>query len=903
MNIGEFWRRIMHVVRRNRVADELAEEMRLHLDLRAAALRKAGLGDANAAAAARRSFGNRTSLLIASRDAWDLVSIEAVVGDACHVLRSLRRSPLFTVSVALTLALGIGANTALFSILDRFFFQAPGGVNDGGQTRRVVLHAATGPRAGREAATAFNYPEYRDLAAALAPDLRTTAYSTDPAVRLGTDRHGSSGVVSYIIGDFFGVLGVRPATGRVLQGDECSTRVLSPVAVISYAFWRNNFALSPDAVGRQIEIGSHRYTVVGVASREFRGVDLSAVDVWVPRNTLGSWDDWTPDRVETGMMVNLQILVRSPPSAGAIAAGENAASLAFRRGGWTADSTAMATFESLRTAVNVGAQGAEANMSIRLAGVAWLILLITCANVANLLLVRTMQRQREIATRIALGVSRSRLMLQSMIESVILAVIGGVAALICAAWLTPVLSRALLPQAQWRPDGVHLTTIAFAALLIVVTGLATGVAPALQAGRLDLYRALHGNPGGPPSYRAGIRPVLLAVQVSLSVVLLAACALVVRSLQDVEAIDTGYEAERLAYAEVLPDMSFSKRDAAAYRAVGAMLPLAAQRIAGLPDVEGAALTDRIPLRGFSIMPVFLPDRDSIPKLNRNPPMAHVVSGDFFRVAGMRILEGRPLRGADGTGSAPVVVVNSSMARTFWPGQRAVGKCIVVATRDSACRTVVGVASDAHYFGVFEQPAMQFYMTFAQADTASQPGNIYPGAILIRGRPGRLASAVAEVRAVFDPMSEGLGASRVQSMDDELAPIQHPWQLAAELLTGAALLGLLVAAVGIYGTVAYSVALRRHEIGVRLALGAQRSAILGRVLVSGLSAVGFGVIAGLSLVLALGRLFAALLYGMSARDPMTLAAVPIAILVVAVAACAVPAWRASRIDPVTLLRSE
>ena len=401
--------------------------------------------------------------------------------------------------------------------------------------------------------------------------------------------------------------------------------------MLSFDFWRSHFASAPDIVGRQIEVGSHRYTVVGVAAEAFAGIDLNTVDVWVPRNTLGSWDDWSPDRVENGMMVNLQILMRAPMSAGADAEGESVAAAALRHGQWVADSTATVTFESLRTEVNAGSQAAEARMSVRLAGVALLILLIACANVANLLLVRTMQRQREIATRIALGVSRARLMSQALTESAILAAIGGGRRAHLLRMADANLSRALLPQVQWKTVGLDPATFTYAALLVILTGLATGIVPALHAGRADLYRSLHGNPGGSASYRAGVRPVLLAAQVSLSVVLLAAAVLLVRSFRNVEAIDTGYDAGRLAYAEVHPDMSFSKHDIEAYRAIGAMPPDVAERIARVPGVEGTALAQRSPLQGFSFLPVFLPDRDSTPTLNRNPPLTHVVSPGFFAV--------------------------------------------------------------------------------------------------------------------------------------------------------------------------------------------------------------------------------------------------------------------------------
>ena len=251
----------------------------------------------------------------------------------------------------------------------------------------------------------------------------------------------------------------------------------------------------------------------------------------------------------------------------------------------------------------------------------------------------------------------------------------------------------------------------------------------------------------------------------------------------------------------------------------------------------------------------------------------------------------------------LVVVNALMAGTFWPGERAVGKCIIVGKRDDACRTVVGVVADAHYFGIFERPAMQYYMTFAQADTAGQRGGIYPGAILIRIRPGHLASATAGAREVFNSMTESLGTPKVETMADLLAPIQHPWRLAADLFGGAALLGLLVAAIGIYGTVAYTVSLQRHEIGVRIALGAQHAEIMRRVVESGLRVVGIGVAVGLVLVLALGKAIASMLYGTSWHDAATLIVVPVVLVAVGVAACAIPAWRSGRVDPVMLLRSE
>jgi predicted permease len=819
--------------------------------------------------------------------------------DGRFAVRSLSRTPIFSISVALTLALGIGANTALFSIVERFFLEGPGGVDAPHQVRRVVLHFLDPRHAQRTTATIFNFPEYRSLAGSLPIGFRTAAYFVDNDAPLGGERHAGSGVVSYVIDDYFGVLGVHPVIGRMFRDDEYGTRAVSPVAVISTRYWRSHFGLSPQIIGKQIDVGSHQITVVGVAPEAFNGVDLDAVDVWLPRNTLGSWENWSPKSVESPMQVSLHALVRIPPTAGANTQGEVSATAVLRNIGMLRDSTATATFESLRTAVDLGAQGKEAQMSVRLADVALLILIIACANVANLLLVRTMQRNQEIATRVALGAGRSRLIAQALTESVLLAGVGGAAALVCAEWFAPLLSHALLPNVRWESGHLGVSAFLFASLLVVVTGVVTGIAPAIHASQSDLARALRGNPGGPASFRAGARSTMLAAQVAFAVVLLASAVLVVQSLRNVEAIDTGYEASRLSYAEVIPDMTFSSHDAEMYRTIGAMLPEIAQRIARVPGVEATALAESGPLQLHSMYPVFLPNLDSTPTLNRLPPLARIVSPEFFNVAGLRLLEGRPLLNTDREGSAPVVVVSRIMAQTLWPGERALDKCVIVWERQSPCRRVVGVVSDTHYRSIFELPAMQLYLPFAQADSASRN----PGAILIRSRTGDLTHAATGALQVVSEMTGTMGSPRVRTIAQMLDPVMHPWRLAADLFGAAALLALLVAAIGIYGTVAYTVSQQRHEMGVRLALGAPRVGILRLVVIAGLRVVGIGLGLGLLMVLALGRVLSSMLYGTTSHDPLILGIVAMLIGATATLACLVPAWQAARVDPATLLRNE
>lgn len=889
--------RLRALFKRDEVERELDEELRDHVERQTSANVAAGMSASEARTAALRAVGGIERRKEEVRATRGVEVIEHLAQDVAYALRGLRRAPGFTIAVVLTLALGVGANTVVYTILNRFFLRTPGGVRDANEIHRIVLHYVDQRRA-QQTVTNFNYPEFRGFADAMPPGFRSAAYFTNHSDRLGVDRYGSSGVVTYVIGDFFGLLGVEPVAGRRFRDEETSTRALSAVAIISYRLWQSRFGSTPDVVGRTIEVGAHLYTVIGVAPEPFSGVDLDAVDVWVPRNSLGSWDDWSPDRVETPRMTNLHVLVRGPSTRGARAKGESEATSWLRSSGMVPDSTATATFASLRTAVDVGFQGTEALMSVRLAEISLLILIIACANVANLLLVRTMQRNREIATRLALGASRNRVVAQILTESLLLAALGGAAALACAVWLSPVLSHAILPTVHWQSTGVSPGTFLLAMLLVVLTGALTGIVPAMHASRSDVQQSLRGDPGSGVSRRTGVRSAMLAMQVTLAFVLLAAATLLVRSALNVEAINTGYETGRLAYAEVLPGMTYSKHDAEASRSIGLRLPAVAVQLARVPGVESVALSLRAPLHGFAVYPVFLPGRDSMPTLNRNPPLTQVVSPEFFGVTGLHVVDGRTLQADDRAGSAPVVVVNQTMARTMWPRQRALGNCIIVSTRDAPCRTVVGVVSDAHYYGIFDAPAMQFYMPFGQADTS-----LYPGVILIRSQMGRLVSTTVAVRDAFTAMTQSWGTPTVRTMDDALAPILHPWRLAAEVFAGTALLALIVAGVGIYGTVAYTVSQQRHEMGVRLALGARRSGILRLVVGGGLRVVGIGLVVGAILVLVLGRLVTSMLYGTTAHDPVMFLVVATSMLAVAVAACAIPAWRAAHLDPVALLRSE
>jgi predicted permease len=822
--------------------------------------------------------------------------LRGIAYDCTFVLRSLRRSPVFAITVILTLALGIGANAAVFSVVDRLFLSVPSGVIKPANVWRLAVDARqTSASNVATLATIWNYPSYRALVDAMPAGTRSAAYHTWANKPIGDARSGRAAVVTYVVDDYFGVLGVAPVRGRFFQDLEPTTRALAPFAVISWRMWKSDYASANDVLERTLLVGGRPYRIIGVAPEAFHGVDLEQVDVWVPRSTMISWEDWSPAGVESSRMTDLQIVSRLPSGVMPSAA-EALGTQVVRDQGIRADSAAQLHLRPLERAAIVGTDAAGADVSGRLAIAALVILLVACTNVANLLIARAVERRREIGTRLALGASRARLISQLFMEAFALAAAGGIAAAICATWLAQALGRTLLPSVRWDVPVLGFRLIAFIAFTVVIASMAAGIVPALQASQPDLTHALGGGAG--PRDRSRWRAALLLAQVSLSTILLVVGGLFVRTLGNVEAIDLGFSADGLVAADVVPNMSFSHKDMETFRQIGAVLPAAAARIAKLPGVERVALADRGLMAGFDAYRIFVPGRDSIPRSNSMPPLTHIVSPEYFATTGQRILDGRPITADDRRGAELITVVDASMAHAFWPGQRAVGQCVIIATHDAPCRTVVGVVADAHYLRIMERGAMQLYVPLAQADSTASAETI-----LIRTKQGYGSSVVMEARSIIGPMVDQWGAAQLRTADEILAPELRPWRVVAVLYSGAAILALIVAAVGIYGTIAYSVTQQTREFGIRIALGAHRSDILALVLGGGMRLVGIGVAAGVIISAFLGKLIASMLYGTSTHDPIVLVSVASSILVVAAIASLTPALRATRVDPAESLRAE
>ena len=867
-----------------------------------------------ARSAVRREFGDveavRSGLVIIDRrivrrrdfrDRWD-----RAVQDFGSVVRSLRRAPGFLTMVSITLALGIGVNVAIFSLLDRLFFSPPPGIAHAGNVRRIyrINPPAEGLRmrraglqvpVGPTAQSFFDYPQIEELQTARPPGVVVAGYSWDTfIVGRGADAVTVSG--TYVLGDYFGVLGVRPQLGRLFAAGETQIDAFDQVAIISEHLWNAQFSSRPDVVGQPINLNGHRYTIVGVVAGSFHGTDNDASDVWLPMGT-ERWENdgdpmwYRPKGGGRTFIIRLIAQVSTPREAIAL---EQAATGAFRTDAFRPDSLASARLGALIEPSLPDGDDKNVTIATRLGGMSMILLLIACANVANLLLARGMRRRREIAIRLALGMSRRRLIGLLLSESVTVATIGSVIALGVALWAGVALRHVLLPTVNWADAPINGHVLLFAVLLAACTGIGAGIAPALQVSRPDLTTSLKASARDGTYRRSRLRTALVVVQSALSVVLLAGAGVFLRSLHSVETEDIGYSADRIVYGSIQLDPELKPLATE----VPARLAEVADRLRQLPGVEGVALVANAPMRGISFTKVTLPGADSLPHVGTSGPFSSHVSPDFFSVVGMRILRGRSFTAADQSQDARSVIVNQTMARLIWPGQDALGQCVVLNDRRGTCTEVVGIVTDAHYGGIIETAAMQFYLPLPQAQ-----GHPVAHVIALRTTPG-LAGVVAERAKREMRIALGsLGQPVVRRMTENLAAELRPWRTGATLFSIAGLLALLVAAVGIYSTISCTFSQRTHEIGVRIALGAGAASVLRLVVFAGVRVVVSGIVVGTALAWAAGTLVQSMLYKTSAHDITVLAAASATLLVVAIAACLVPAWRALRVDPASALRAE
>ncbi len=867
-------------------ARELDEEMRLHLELDALQLQDLER--------ARRHFGNRTYYAEETRLMTWLGTLDIVRQDLGYAWRSVRRAPGFTALAIITLALGIGVNAATFAVLDELYLRPPGGVDDPASVRRIwVQHFNTGDGVPFTAQS-LHMPMYRVIARAADDSARVAVFTTDYSLRLGPTRAAPRVRGVYASANYFDVLGVRAAMGRFYSAEEDRFGDAAPVAVVSADFWRTQLGGDSAAVGRPIAIGRNDYTVIGVLDHAFTGLDLRPADVWIPLSTWPGGGSWW----ESPNAYRFRAIQRL--ASGAVARDfEHRATLSVRAlnremFAQRPDTQMTVSTGSINEARGPGSAGQELVIATRLGGVAIIVLIIALANVTNLLLSRAVRRRREIAVRLALGISRWRLVRLLTMETVLLASIAAFAAAVAGGWGGMLLRSLLMPNLDSAGFAPHWRVMLFTAAVALFAGLVAGIVPALQASNPRLTTALKAGAREGVHHRSRLRRGLVVAQAALSVVLLVGAALFVRSLQNVQNLDIGFDADRLLFGEVAFDEGMALPPAT----IGATMRGIASRLETHPGVEAVARASMQPMRGISFVTWFS-GADSSGSVVQPAPTMQAVSRRFFETAGITILRGTGFTGADADGVHAEVIVNDAMARQLWTEREVLGQCVRFVSRERPCYTVVGVVENVRRDRVIEEaPQPQYYLPLGNLPTGSWSGST----IIVRASPEAAEAVSIELRSALAAAFPA-GYPSVTPMTENLAPEYRPWRLGATLFTAFGSLALVVAVVGIYSTVSYGVSQRTHEFGVRIALGARVRDVLRLVLGEGVRTVAIGILVGIVLALAAARLISALLYGVQPSDPAVLLVVAATLLLFAVLAALLPAWRAARVDPVKALREE
>jgi len=891
-------RRLRSLFRRAELEREMDEELRHHLELERAELSRDGLSEEEARRQALVSFGGVSRTKEEAREARGLPWLEDLVQDVRYALRGLARTPGFTAAVVVTLALAIGANATMFGIVDRLLLRGPEHVRDPGRVRRVYSNNVHPVRGSRELADHLGYVNYQELRDGAGTFLQVAAFRYGEFAS-GQGSHARMLRAWQVTWDFFPLLGVEPAVGRFFLADEDRPPSGQRVLVLDHGFWRRQFGGDPGVIGRQIDVAGNAYTVVGVAPGGFTGVDLRPVDVWLPMNAQGQ----PPGFYTLRRTQQLRMVARLRPGASFAQAGA-AATLVYR--------SAMADvlpFDSARIELLplfrdwYGRELVETSVARWLAAVAAVVLLIACANIANLLLARSARRRSEIAVRLALGVARARLLRLLLVESVLLALAGGAAALAVAYWGGLLLRAVLLPNVAFNGLPIDWRVLAFTASAALGTGVLFGLTPALQASRMEASDWLKSGSlrGGASS--SGFRTALVLAQSALAFPLLVGAALFVQSLRAARAQDLGLEAHRVVAASITwPSLAAADSSDAALEIARreGVLDEAIGRLRRQPWVERASFANAAPFLAccYNISP-HAPGQDTIPRRPGWNPYLASVGPDYFATVGMALVRGRPFLEADGAGSERVTIVSRGFAQALWPAEDALGQCLVIV--DSLpCARVVGVVGDAHQFRASGPAWIHVYVPIGQG-----PGTVSGRTLLVRPRGPHPERAVESVRRTLWDLQSDLPFLNVRTLDqgNEMVGEMRPWRLGASLFTLFGLLALVVTVVGLYSVIAYVVEQRNREFAVRIALGARARDVFAQTLRRGLAPAVLGLPAGVAVALLAGRFVEPLLFETSARDVRILGLVALVLLLVSAVASLIPAVRAMRVDPVVALQAE
>ena len=813
--------------------------------------------------------------------------------DIKYAVRTLIKNPGFTLVAVITLGLGIGANAAIFSLINALLLRPPAHVRQ--PERLVALYTSdfSGPRFGTS-----SYADFIDFRTQAEDVIADVALQTARPMSLSTGSENTRAFGQIVTGNYFQMLGTTPLLGRGFLPEEDVTPGAKAVVVISHDLWQRAYAGDPDVVGRTLRLNGTTFSIVGVAPAGFSGMLRGvATDIWVPimmNREVGGGPETFTNRGDRGWFVT----ARLEPGATAELARSRFAVIARQLHeaypeSWTdmnENGRVVTVVPERETRILPQVRTpAIAGMGLLMA-VVGLVLLICCANVANLLLARASARHREIAIRVALGASRRRLLRQLLTESALLAGAGAAFGMLVATWTTD-LAMAFKPplpvtiQIDLSPDA---RVLSFVLVVAVVTGIIFGLIPALRASRPDLIPALKAETVKTElaGRRFGLRNVLVVTQVTVSFVLLIVAGLFLRSLRNATTMDTGFDHQNLALASA--DLSLHSYTEARGRAFYSDLE---ERVRALPGVRSTSLARSVPLGlSYDRRGIQIPGRERKPGEDMEFGW-NAVGPDYFAMMQIPIVRGRSFSLQDRPGSSAVVIVNETFANHFWPGENALGRTF---SNGESTMEIVGVARDSKYGSLAEENRPFFYVAYEQ--------QYDPGMTL----HVRTASDPVQILAALRREASSLDSAlpmQIVTMNDHLAVSLFPQRIGATLLGVFGLLGLGLAAVGLYGVIAYAVSRRTREIGIRMALGADAIDVRRMVVKQGMVLAATGIGIGLALALALTRFTSSFLYGISASDPITYAGIAALLAVVAFIASYIPARRATRVDPMSALRYE
>jgi putative ABC transport system permease protein len=895
---------VKRVLQPGGVAPSVAEELAFHFDRTVEELVAGGATQEAAEAEAARRFGD------VARYRRELESIDNVTAarrrwsqrwDIAHqsvryAVRSLARSPGLALGIVLAFALGIGSNLTMYGVVDRLLLSPPEHIVAAADVRRIYVDEYVPFMQERFSSATLSYPDYAQLRTVSAfADVAAWAPRT---VTVGNGLDAQEKEAVYATGSFFGLLGVQPALGRFYTADEDRVGGARQV-VLSWSEWQNTYAGAPAVLGQTIDFGYGPYEIIGVAPRNFTGVDLAAVALWLPFHVVGfdmRGSDWLEDRGTQFFSAVARLHADVTPEAAAAQA--TAAWKAGREGSEFASAEADPTVQLTSVLSARGPDAPPESMVARLLlVVSAVVLLIAAVNVANLLLARSLKQRREISVRLALGISRRRLIGQIMLEGVLLACAGGVAAVLIALWSRDVVGSVLLPDVTWN-DGVNGRVILAACVLSLLAGAAAAVVPALQAARGTVSDTLRqAGAGGVTRRAARFRAGLSLMQTALSVLLLVGAGLFVRSLERVRGADLGFDPDNLVYA--VPRTT-------AEGVPAAEMPLLMERardaLLRVPGVRAVGATHSMPFHSYRTTRVRAEGVDSIPIPTTGGPYMYEVTHGYLEAMDLAVVAGRTITEQDAGASQPVVLVNRSMADALWPGATPLGRCLYIGLGpergpQTRCSQIVGVVEDSRRQEVENVTTFQYYLPMAQ-----QQADGIPRVLVVR-TSDESAETLQAVRAAILSVDPRIRHVEAEPMMSRIDPRLRSWELGAAVFSIFGLLALVVASIGLYSVLAFDVAQRTREIGVRSALGASTKSLVRLVVGQSLRITVIGIAAGLAAALLLAGRVEPLLFETRARDPLALGGVVLILLLVAMLASSLPAWRASRVDPNVALRGD